>query len=119
MESSDSPVVPVPVCPSAVCWPSCSGVWMVQPLSGVVGSVGSAGTSGSWGSVGSTGVVGSVVSKVATLVGKDGSDYVLTGGLCDEPFLVEQLSFALGASVRTCSLARYAGALGAAESALS
>ena len=25
MESSDSPVVPVPVCPSAVCWPSCSG----------------------------------------------------------------------------------------------
>ena len=65
------------------------------------------------------GVVGSVVSKVATLVGKDGSDYVLTGGLCDEPFLVEQLSFALGASVRTCSLARYAGALGAAESALS
>ena len=63
------------------------------------------------------GVVGSVVSKVATLVGQGGSDYVLTGGLCDEPFLVEQLSNSLGAPVRTCALGRYAGALGAALSA--
>ena len=66
------------------------------------------------------GVVESVVAKVASLaVQVPGDAYVLTGGLCDEPFLVERLSAALGASVRTCPEARFAGALGAALAAVS
>ncbi len=64
------------------------------------------------------GVIDSVVAKVVPLVSQvGGRDFALTGGLCDEGYLVERLSVALDASVRTCSLARYAGALGAALSA--
>ena len=63
------------------------------------------------------GVVDSVCQKVASLVGSPKSNYVLTGGLCDESYLVERLATTLGSPVRTCPLARYAGAIGAALSA--
>lgn len=64
------------------------------------------------------GVIDSVVAKVVPLVSQvGGRDFALTGGLCDEGYLVERLSAALDAPVRTCPLARYAGALGAALSA--
>ncbi len=64
------------------------------------------------------GVVDSVVTKVCSLVGRVGGEkYALTGGLCDEEFMVESLKNALGADVVTCSNARFAGAIGAALSA--
>lgn len=66
------------------------------------------------------GVIDSVIAKVVPLVSQvGGSDFALTGGLCDETYLIERLSAALGSPVRTCPLARYAGALGAALSAQS
>ena len=61
------------------------------------------------------GVVDSVVSKVVPLITPvGGGSFALTGGLCEEDFILERLSDALGSPVRTCALARYAGALGAA-----
>lgn len=62
------------------------------------------------------GVVDSVVKKVAGLCTRHGlrGDVVLTGGLCDCPYMVEQLSRALNAPVFTDPMGRYAGALGAA-----
>lgn len=63
------------------------------------------------------GVVESVVNKVCPLVFKqEGARYVLTGGLCDNGYIVERMSKALGAEVETCPNARYAGAIGAALS---
>ncbi len=65
------------------------------------------------------GVVDSVVARVAALAGQSPTGpFFLTGGLCDNAFVVERLSDALGAPVTTCPEARYAGALGAAERAL-
>ena len=66
------------------------------------------------------GVVESVVGRVAALVGSAGGaePYYLTGGLCDNEYVVEQLGEKLGAPVTTCPEARYAGALGAALMAL-
>ena len=66
------------------------------------------------------GVVESVVGRVAALVGSAGgtAPYYLTGGLCDNEYVVERLSEKLGAPVTTCPEARYAGALGAALMAL-
>ena len=66
------------------------------------------------------GVVESVVGRVATLVGSAGgaAPYYLTGGLCDNEYVVERLGERLGARVSTCPEARYAGALGAALVAL-
>ena len=63
------------------------------------------------------GIVESVVSKVRPLVpaSPDGS-HVLTGGLCDNEYVVERLSKQLGGSVATCPNARFAGAIGAALS---
>lgn len=61
------------------------------------------------------GVVESVVNKVASLITQvPGEQYFLTGGLCEDPYLIERLSKALGASVESCSMARFAGAIGAA-----
>jgi len=61
------------------------------------------------------GVMESVVSKVATMVGQLSSDtYFLTGGLCENAYIVERLAARLGRPVETKPLARYAGALGAA-----
>lgn len=60
------------------------------------------------------GVVESVASKVRPLVPQvAGAEYFLTGGLCENSYLIERLSAQLKASVRTCPEARYAGALGA------
>lgn len=64
------------------------------------------------------GVIDSVVAKVVPLVSQVGGDsYVLTGGLCDEGYVVQRLAEALGAPVRTVPEARFAGAIGAALSA--
>ena len=66
------------------------------------------------------GVIESVAGRVATLVGSAGgaAPYYLTGGLCDNEYVVERLGEKLGARVSTCPEARYAGALGAALAAL-
>lgn len=61
------------------------------------------------------GVVESVVAKVKPLVPKSEADsYVLTGGLCENDYVVERLAAQLGGEVRTCPQARFAGAIGAA-----
>ena len=41
-------------------------------------------------------------------------DVFLAGGLCDCPYMVQQLSARLGVPVYTDPMARYAGAMGAA-----
>lgn len=65
------------------------------------------------------GVVESVVNKVAGLCARHTmkGDILLTGGLCDSPYLVEQLSYKLKCPVYTHAMGRYAGALGAALTA--
>ena len=63
------------------------------------------------------GVIESVVSKVASLArGLVVGDVFLTGGLCDNAYLIERLSRNLGTQVRTAPNARFAGAIGAALS---
>lgn len=64
------------------------------------------------------GIIESVVSRVATLAGQGSAPYFLTGGLCENDYVVERLGALLGSPVSTCALARFAGALGAAERAL-
>ncbi|WBW95902.1 acyl-CoA dehydratase activase [Oceanirhabdus sp. W0125-5] len=61
-------------------------------------------------------IVDSVVSKVKSLCGKHstGTNYFLTGGLCESEYIVNKLSEKLNAPVKTDKLARYAGAIGAA-----
>ena len=61
------------------------------------------------------GIIESVVTKVSSLLAQvSGDTYFLTGGLCDDSYIVERLSLALQAPVKTTPLARYAGAIGAA-----
>lgn len=61
------------------------------------------------------GIIESVVTRVAALTRQvSGSPYVLTGGLCENEYVVERLSAHLGAAVGTCPQARFAGAIGAA-----
>ena len=61
------------------------------------------------------GVVESVVKKVVQLAAQvPGEEYFLTGGLCEDEYVIERLSKALDAAVTSTSLARYAGAIGAA-----
>lgn len=63
------------------------------------------------------GVVESVASKVRPLVPQvSGAGYFLTGGLCENDYLIERLAAQLKAPVRTCPEARFAGAMGAALS---
>ena len=65
------------------------------------------------------GVIESVVARVATLVLQTpGGPYFLTGGLCENDYVVERLGARLGSVVATCPEARYAGAIGAALCAL-
>lgn len=61
------------------------------------------------------GIIESVVAKVKPLVPKaaDGN-YVLTGGLCENDYVVERLAKQLQGTVQTSALARFAGAIGAA-----
>lgn len=61
------------------------------------------------------GVIESVVNKVVALLAQvPGDKYFLTGGLCEDEYIIERLSKALGAPVESVPLARYAGAVGAA-----
>lgn len=64
------------------------------------------------------GVIESVVAKVATLArGLVSGDVFLTGGLCENAYIVQRLSHNLGHPVSTAPNARFAGAIGAALSA--
>lgn len=64
------------------------------------------------------GVVDSVVRKVSQMLGSvENERYFLTGGLCEDAYLREQLAERLGAPVESVPLARYAGAIGAALTA--
>lgn len=61
------------------------------------------------------GVIESVVSRVSSLAAQGtGAPYFLTGGLCENAYIVSQLSKDLQSPVTTCPDARYAGAIGAA-----
>ena len=61
------------------------------------------------------GVIESVVTKVVQLISQVPADkYFLTGGLCEDEYIIERLVKALGAPVSSKPLARYAGAVGAA-----
>ncbi len=61
------------------------------------------------------GVIESVVMKVVQLIAQVPSDkYFLTGGLCEDPYVISRLENALKAPVTSDPLARYAGAIGAA-----
>ena len=64
------------------------------------------------------GVIESVVSRVASLAGGlVQGDVYLTGGLCENEYVIERLSSHLEAPVQTNARARFAGAIGAALSA--
>lgn len=61
------------------------------------------------------GVIESVIMKVVQLIAQVPSDqYFLTGGLCEDQYIIERLENALKAPVKSDPLARYAGAIGAA-----
>ena len=61
------------------------------------------------------GIVESVVAKVKPLVPTaDDGRYVLTGGLCENDYVVDRLAKQLNGTVVTNPMARYAGAIGAA-----
>ena len=61
------------------------------------------------------GVIESVVNKVVSLINQvPGEQYFLTGGLCEDSYMIERLSKTLGASVESCAMGRFAGAIGAA-----
>ena len=63
------------------------------------------------------GVIESVITKVASLAGNlVQGDVFLTGGLCDNEYVLERLSSHLGQPVCTDPNARFAGAIGAALS---
>lgn len=64
------------------------------------------------------GVIESVVARVVSLASRHTADqYYLTGGLCDNSYIVSRLSAHLKAPVETAPEARFAGAIGAALSA--
>ena len=64
------------------------------------------------------GVIESVVARVASLAGSIvQSDVFLTGGLCENAYVVTRLAHHLGHPVTTDPRARFAGAIGAALSA--
>lgn len=61
------------------------------------------------------GVIESVVKKVVQLIAQVPAEkYFLTGGLCEDDYVIERLSKALNAPVTSHPMARYAGAIGAA-----
>ena len=60
-------------------------------------------------------MIESVVNKVVSLINQvPGEQYFLTGGLCEDSYIIERLSKTLGASVESCAMGRFAGAIGAA-----
>ena len=61
------------------------------------------------------GVIESVVTKVTQLIAQiPGETYFLTGGLCEDEYLIGRLRIALKKPVISAPMARYAGAVGAA-----
>ena len=61
------------------------------------------------------GIIESVVTKVSQLISQvSGDNYFLTGGLCEDPYILSRLEHVLQAPVKSVPLARYAGAIGAA-----
>ena len=61
------------------------------------------------------GVIESVVNKVVSLISQvPEKQYFLTGGLCEDEYIVGRLAHVLGAPVESSPMARYAGAIGAA-----
>lgn len=61
------------------------------------------------------GVIESVVNKVVSLISQvPEKQYFLTGGLCEDEYILGRLAYVLGAPVESSPLARYAGAIGAA-----
>lgn len=62
------------------------------------------------------GVVDSIASKVKSLCSKqeNSSKYYLTGGLCENEYMLDVLSQKLETNVQSKPLGRYAGAIGAA-----
>lgn len=64
------------------------------------------------------GIIESVVTKVVQLISQvPGEQYFLTGGLCENDYIIERLSHTLCKPVESLPLARYAGAIGAAAMA--
>ncbi len=64
------------------------------------------------------GVIESIVTKVVQLLAQIPADkYFLTGGMCEDGYIIGRLGHALGAPVTSMPLARYAGAIGAAIAA--
>ncbi|ERI94365.1 putative (R)-2-hydroxyglutaryl-CoA dehydratase activator [Clostridiales bacterium oral taxon 876 str. F0540] len=63
------------------------------------------------------GVIESITSKVKSLCQKHSgaNNFVLTGGLCENTAVIDSLSKKLGQQIKTNSLGRYAGAIGAAR----
>lgn len=63
-----------------------------------------------------SGVVDSIAAKVKSLCQKhsEAGNYFLTGGLCDNPYIISRLSTKLGSEVKSHPMGRYAGAIGAA-----
>jgi predicted CoA-substrate-specific enzyme activase len=61
------------------------------------------------------GVVDSITGRVKSLCQKhsDANNYFLTGGLCDNEYIIERLSEKLDKNIKSHPLARYAGAIGA------
>ena len=63
------------------------------------------------------GIVESIASKVWGQLGRlsvNGGGFYHSGGLSEQPFILEMLSEKIGTSVKSAPLARYAGAIGAA-----
>lgn len=62
------------------------------------------------------GVIDSIASKVKSLCSRQGNlgKYYLTGGLCENDYILESLSQKLEVAVKAEPLGRYAGAIGAA-----
>lgn len=62
------------------------------------------------------GVVDSITSKVKSLCQKhsDSFSYFLSGGLSENPYIINKLSEKLSTTIKTDKLGRYAGAIGAA-----
>lgn len=67
------------------------------------------------------GIIDSIASKVKSLCHKHGNsdNYFLTGGLCENRYIIDSLSAKLGKEVKTDKMGRYAGAIGASQLAKS
>jgi (R)-2-hydroxyacyl-CoA dehydratese activating ATPase len=62
------------------------------------------------------GVIDSITGRVKSLCQKhsDAKDYFLTGGLCENDYIIERLSVKLGRKIKSHRYGRFAGSIGAA-----